>query len=51
MTTKFLNAMKKLQRVVHRKEANVSGEKQEFERSKKDLEYNLKQTALILQNN
>lgn len=42
LTTKFLNAMRKLQRVVHRKEANVSNEKMDFEKAKKELEVSLK---------
>jgi hypothetical protein len=34
--------MRKLQKAVHRKEANVSTEKQEFEDARKDLELRLK---------
>ncbi len=40
--TRFLNAMRQLQKVVHKKEVNVVFEKLEFEKSKKDLETTLK---------
>jgi len=42
LTQRFLNTMRKLQKAVHRKEANVSTEKQEFEDARKDLELRLK---------
>jgi len=35
--------MKKLQKAVHRKEPNVSNEKQEFEEARKELEIRLKE--------
>lgn len=41
-SSQFLLSMRKLQKVVHRKEANVSKEKQEFEQAKKDFEVTLK---------
>lgn len=42
MTSRFLSTMKRLQKAVHRKESNVSSEKQEFEDSRKELEARLK---------
>lgn len=45
---RFLDAMRKLQRVVHRKEQNVSVEKTEFERAKKDLESHIKSLTQAL---
>ena len=35
--------MRRLQKVVHRKESNVQQEKQDFETAKKELELNLKE--------
>jgi len=40
--------MRKLQRVVHRKEQNVSVEKTEFERAKRDLEGHIKSLTQAL---
>ena len=41
-TTKFLNAMRRLQKVVHKKEPNVQNERVMFETTKNDLESMLK---------
>jgi hypothetical protein len=40
---KFLHSMRRLQKVVHKKESNVQKEKHEFEICKKELEVYLKQ--------
>lgn len=42
LTQRFLVSLKKLQKAVHRKESNVSGEKVEFEESRRELEGRLK---------
>lgn len=43
LTQRFLVALKKLQKAVHRKESNVTGEKAEFEEARKELEARLKE--------
>ena len=43
LISKFLLTMRKLQKVVLKKESNVQKEKQDFELAKKELEYVLKQ--------
>jgi 3-methyladenine DNA glycosylase AlkC len=48
---KFLHSMRKLQKVVHKKETNVQKEKQDFELSKKELEFYLKQIKTSLEDN
>ena len=43
LSQKFLHSMRRLQKVVHRKETNVQSEKQDFESAKKELELKLKE--------
>ena len=43
--------MRRLQKVVHKKETNVQKEKQDFELSKKELEFYLKQVKSNLEDN
>ncbi|CDW85154.1 UNKNOWN [Stylonychia lemnae] len=50
-TQKFLYSMKKLQKAVHKKEPNVQKEKSEFEESRKELEYMLRQMKKDLDEN
>ncbi len=42
LANRFLTAMRKLQKVVHKREPNVNQEKQDFETAKRDLELTLK---------
>jgi len=42
MTQTFLHSMRRLQKVVHKKEQNVNKEKADFESAKRDLEITLK---------
>lgn len=48
LASRFLAAMRKLQKVVHKKETNVNTEKIEFEKAKKDLEITLKNISNVL---
>lgn len=43
--------MRRLQKVVHKKETNVQKEKQDFELSKKELEFYMKQIKTNLEDN
>ena len=43
LTQRFLMTMKKLQKAVHRREPNVSKEKNEFEETRRDLELRLRE--------
>lgn len=49
LTTRFLNTMRRLQKLVHKREPNVAAEKQDFENAKKDLEITLKTAFSSLQ--
>lgn len=51
LIVKFLHSMRRLQKVVHKKESNVQKEKQEFEICKKELEVYLKQVKNALESN
>lgn len=50
LSQKFLHSMRRLQKVVHRRETNVQQEKQDFEAAKKELEVNLKEVKRNLEN-
>lgn len=51
LIVKFLHSMRRLQKVVHRKEASVQKEKQEFEMCKKELEVFVKQVKAQVEGN